>query len=354
MNILFVCSAKSWGGNEKWTSMALDVLKKKHRVFFIGKSESLLNKFGNTQSSITLHFHSYFDWFTFRQLKEFIRNYHIDLIISTKKKEYFMCGIISRQLGIKHIIRLGANRKMNIPVWHKLNYKILNDGLIVNSDFIAENLRSYSFFNTHPIHVLKNGIPGFNSKSTIPERPLANDRFVIVSSGRITKLKGYHLLIEAIAQLEEKFQKHIEVRIIGEGRNKEEFINLSKKFNLENIVHFTGFSDNPTQLMSDAHLFVLLSEREGLSNSILEAMTMGIPVLSTDTGGIKELITDSESGFLVERTVEAISHKLKQLLLSKELLVKVGYNGFQKVREKFSYDIYSNHLLKLIDRISSS
>ncbi|MCG8581813.1 MAG: hypothetical protein MI866_17945, partial [Bacteroidales bacterium] len=61
MNILFVCSAKAWGGNEKWTSMAMKALSKEHQLFFVGKSEALLDKFGQYNGATCLPFRSYFD-----------------------------------------------------------------------------------------------------------------------------------------------------------------------------------------------------------------------------------------------------------------------------------------------------
>jgi len=351
MNILFVCSAKSWGGNEKWTTMAMKALSVQHNIFFIGKSSQLISKFEHNGAHALLPFRSYFDGYTFSKMKSFIKQHNIELIISTKKKEYFQCGIISSQLGIKHIMRLGANRKMNIPFWHSLNYQKLNDGLLVNSEYIAQNLRRYPFFQHHPIHVLHNGISGFLSDSEPTVNKFDSCKFIIASSGRITKLKGYQILIEAIALLPDSLKQQLEVRIIGEGRNKEEFVTQYKDRSLEHIVSFIGFVENPTDHMKDANLFVLLSEREGLSNSILEAMTLSIPILSTDTGGIKELIKDGETGYLVERNAQAVANKLAALIKSSTQLPKIGQAGFEVVKEKFAFDLFEKNINDLINKI---
>lgn len=351
MNILFVCSAKAWGGNEKWTSMAMQALSLKHQVFFIGKSKELLNKFGQQNEAITLPFRSYIDVTTFSGLKRFINSHHIDVIVSTKKKEYWMCGIISRQLGIKHIIRLGANRKMNLPLWHRLNYQKLNDGIIVNSSFIEKHLLQYKFLQQHPIYRLYNGIPGFTSESALPNKPTQSKKFVIVSSGRITKLKGYHLFIDALSVLNDKIKSQLEIRIIGDGRNKKELIQQSTRLGLHNIVQFFSFVDNPTQLMQNANLFILFSIREGLSNSILEAMTLGIPVLSTDTGGIKEIIKEQQTGFLVKRSPEAIAQKLTELIKYKQNIRTVGENAFDLIKVKFAYDVFEKNINQLFNRL---
>lgn len=350
MNILFVCSAKAWGGNEKWTSMAMQALSANHQVFFIGKSEKLLTKFNAPHGTQTLPFKSYFDIYTFKRLRQFIKDQHIDLIVSTKKKEYFMCGIIVRQLGLKHIMRLGVSRKMNIPIWHKLNYQQLNDGLIVNAHYLKKELKQNTIFKDHPIHVLYNGIPGFYSDNVLISKK-QNNKFTIVSSGRITKQKGYGLLIDAISQLDDVIKQQLDIRIIGEGRNKEEFIEQVALKGLTDTILFTGFVDNPIELMQEADLFVLLSMREGISNSILEAMTLGIPVLSTDTGGIKELINDGETGFLVEREVEAITEKITALFHQRESNQVIGKTAYSLLQKQFAFDVFEKNINELFREI---
>ncbi|WP_430815359.1 glycosyltransferase [Carboxylicivirga sp. RSCT41] len=350
MNILFVCSAKAWGGNEKWTSMAMKALSTEHQLFFIGKSDALLNKFGRYNNATCLPFRSYLDLKTFYALKRFILKNRIDLIVSTKKKEYFMCGILSRQLGIKHLMRLGVSRKMNIPFWHRLNYRSLNDGLIVNAHYLKEELKQYSLFDKHPIHVLYNGIPGFNSEDQFMHGK-NGAKFVIVSSGRITKQKGYGLLIDAISRLDKSILNKLEVRIIGEGRNKKEFETQVANLKLEDTFLFTGFVNQPTKLMQDADLFVLLSEREGISNSILEAMTLGIPVLSTDTGGIKELLEDGKTGFLVERNAMAVAQKLTDIIKTIDTNKHVGLNAFKRLQQNFAFDIFEKNICSLFNTI---
>ncbi len=349
MNLLFVCSAKSWGGNEKWTSMAMQALAKNHKVFFIGKAPHLLEKFGTHAGSTTMAFSSYVDVFTYKKLDSFITKNQIELIVSTKKIEYFLCGLLAKKHGIKHLMRLGVNRKMNIPFWHKLTYFKLNDGLIVNSHFIKQDLCKTSYFDPKRIHVLYNGIPGFYSNSRPSENSNPNAKFVIVSSGRMTTQKGYGLLIDAINQLSAETKEQLEVRIIGEGRNKKDFEIKTLKLGLQNTIFFTGFVNNPLELMLDANLFVLLSEREGISNSLLEAMTHSIPILTTNTGGIGEIITDEISGFETARSVSAVATKIEQLIHSREELKRVGQQGFSVIQSKFGFDVFEKNITSLFN-----
>ncbi|MFT3737688.1 MAG: glycosyltransferase family 4 protein [Breznakibacter sp.] len=348
MNILFVCSAQSWGGNEKWTSMAMQALSGKHQVFFACKTAALLPKFGSYAGHIVLPFASYADMATYGKLKHFVKQHHIDLIVSTKKVEYFLCGILSRRSGIKHLIRLGVTRKMNIPFWHHLNYCTLNDGLIVNARFIEQGLRKYPFFKHHPIHVVYNGVPRLDEALLPTPRLMPSNKFVIAGSGRMTRQKGYHLLIEAIAQLPPILRDCIELKLIGDGKNKSEFEQMTKSKGLESVVNFTGYLPHPEKELSGADLYVLLSEREGISNGILEAMTLGIPVLTTNSGGIAEVMVDDENGFFTDRNVAAVKAKLEYLITNRDILAQTGINGFHTVKKHFGYSRFCRQTLDLI------
>ncbi|MBI9062507.1 MAG: glycosyltransferase [Marinilabiliaceae bacterium] len=354
MNILFVCSAKSWGGNEKWTSMAMKALSSEHRIFFIGRNEQLIERFGKYTDHLCLPFSSYFDVVTYFKLKQFIQKHNINLVLSTKKREYFLCGLLSKHMGFKHLMRLGVTRKMNIPLWHKLNYHQLNDGLIVNAQQIKTQLLKHPFFEPQKIHVIYNGLPGFDESSELPVKNENDSIFRIVSSGRLTVQKGFHLLIEAISLLPEAYRQQVQLKIIGDGRNKEEFEQQVINLNLSHNVSFTGFVNHTTDELQGADLFVLLSQREGISNGVLEAMTQGIAVMTTNAGGISEIVTDHENGFIVNRSAEEVKNKIQFLMDHRKLVTSAGAKGFATVKEKFGFTRFTKDTLKLINLFSPS
>lgn len=349
MNILFICSAKSWGGNEKWTSMAMKALSTKHNIYFIGRNEELVQKFGQYQGHACLPFSSYLDTKSYRELEQFIKVHQINLVISTKKREYFLCGLLSKKLGFKHLMRLGVTRKMNIPWWHKLNYHQLNDGLIVNAHRIKKELLAYPFFKADKIHVIYNGLPGLEENTPLKREVKPGSPFRVVSSARITKQKGFHLLIEAISLLPTSYRENIHLKIIGDGRNKPEFENMVQKMKLSDTIEFTGFVNKPIKELKGADLFVLLSQREGISNGVLEAMTQGIAVMTTNAGGISEIIRSGDNGFIVKRDANAVMEQLKYVMDHPELVHTAGEKGFYTVREQFNFQRFSQETVDLIE-----
>lgn len=349
MNILFVCSAKSWGGNEKWSTMAIKTLSEEHNLFFFGRKAKLGNRFAEGFPQGFAPMFANWDLFSFFIAFRFLKKHKIDLIVSTKKKEYFIFGLLSRILKIKHLIRLGIVRDMNRPLWHNLIYNKLNDGIIANAHRIELNLKRFSFMKNKPVHVIYNAIPGLNKLIQIPLKP--SGKFHIVSTGMLTRRKGFHILIDAIAQLSSAQQKEITLTIVGEGRDEEELKNQVKKYNLEKKITFAGFQKDPIHLLSKANLFVLLSENEGISNALLEAMALGIPVLTTNSGGTSEFIDNKVNGVIVERNPNTVSAEMSDLLSKKEQLSTMGSKGKETVKQLFSENRFKKEMLQIVDSI---
>lgn len=348
MNILFVCSAKSWGGNEKWTAMAMKTLSKEHQLFFFGRKKKLADNFGSAYIKGFAPMFAYFDLYSFVVAWHFVKKNGIDCIVSTKKKEYFIFGIISRILKIRHLIRLGIVRNMNRPVWHNLVYNKLNDGIIANAHRIEKNLRSTSYMTNKPVHVLYNAIPGLSDLLSIKrEEP---DHFTIVSTGMLTRRKGFHILTEAVSALPDDLKQRVQVVYIGQGREKENLENQINASGLNQTITLAGFRKDPASFLRKASVFVLLSENEGISNALIEAMACGVPSLTTDSGGSTEFIVPDQNGFIVERDANAVSKKLIELiLLPTDKLENIGIAGQETVSALFAEEVFRKNLFKIFN-----
>jgi glycosyltransferase involved in cell wall biosynthesis len=332
MNILFICSAKTWGGNEKWVSIAMRGLKGKHKVFFLGREPGLHKRFGADIPAFWAPFRSVFDRKSKRVIEGIVKQKGIDVIISTKKKEYFLAGLVSRTAGIKHILRLGIVRKMHIPFWHHLIYGRLNDGIIVNAHRIKSCLLKYAWLKHHPIRVIYNGMDVvLNPVGPVPDK----DRFTIVSAGMLTKRKGFHILIEAVSLLPSELHRKLRLYILGKGREEDSLKRFINERGMEEIVSLEGFCE-PMEWLGKADLFCLLSQNEGISNALLEAMAYGVPVLTTNAGGASEFITSRENGFLVKNDVRLVAEQLAEIMnLSSDQLKLTGKKGKQTVQTLF-------------------
>lgn len=168
-----------------------------------------------------------------------------------------------------------------------------------------------------------------NNKKIIPN-PLFTDNLPlpykderkkqIVNVGRLNKQKNQEMLIRAFYKIADKYPKY-QLVIYGEGPERSNLENIIKELNLVNRVKMPGSFSDVLQRIKSASLFAFSSDFEGMPNALIEAMALGLPVISTDCpcGGPKELIDDGVNGVLVPvGNIDTFSNKMDYILSNKE------------------------------------
>lgn len=159
----------------------------------------------------------------------------------------------------------------------------------------------------------------------------------IVTVGRLTKQKNQKMLINAFSKIIKEFPDY-KLYIYGEGELREDLEQQIRDLQLTDKVILEGNVPNVHEMISDAQIFVLPSDYEGLSNALLEAMMMGLPCVSTDCAGSDEYIVDGYSGELVKTGDESgLTEAILKLIRSKELR-ETCENGAVEVSKQFTAD----------------
>jgi len=138
----------------------------------------------------------------------------------------------------------------------------------------------------------------------------------ILFVGTLCPVKSVNYLIKAMSIIHRRLPA-TNLLIVGDGPEKEKLESLVKELNLQDCIHFTGKAPNEKipEYMSQAHLFALPSSSEGLPLVIIEAMASGLPIVTTNVGGLPEIVKNRENGFTVEsRSPEALAEKILLLL----------------------------------------
>lgn len=158
----------------------------------------------------------------------------------------------------------------------------------------------------------------------------------IVSMGRLVDQKGFDILIDCLSLLR-KEKIDIKLVIIGGGENHNKLINQAKSLELIEGTDFiiTGIMSNPYPLIKKSKIFICSSRFDGLSTSINEAMSLGIPIISTPCNyGPKEIIGDNEYGIICkEISSKSLMINIKQMLENKELLNEYSISSFSRSQD---------------------
>lgn len=179
--------------------------------------------------------------------------------------------------------------------------RILRDCFIgISYKTIVQNIRQKEYFKKYlwkKIYVMPN--PVREDLFDIKKSKIRNGVCNIIAVGRLSKQKNYELLINSIAE-DELIRKYCELRIFGDGELRNDLQTLIDSHNLTDKVKLCGRSDDMKSVYSNADMFIMTSDFEGMPNALMEAMAAGLPCVSTDCPtGPSELIINGDNGILI-------------------------------------------------------
>lgn len=182
----------------------------------------------------------------------------------------------------------------------------------------------------------------------------------IITVGRLTEKKGIEYSIRAIAELNKKYN-NLEYLIIGEGELRPYLESVITKLDLQNVKLCGAMPRNKAaSLIAASDIFILTSvtsedgDKEGIPVSIMEAMALSLPVISTNHSGIPELVENNLSGFLVpERNISQIVQKIEVLITKPELRKQFGLEGRKIIENKFNLRTINQRLALFLETLTT-
>ena len=170
---------------------------------------------------------------------------------------------------------------------------------------------------------------------------IQNDEIAIAIVGRITKIKNHAFFLNVIEKiLSENSSLKIKVFIVGDGDLTETISknaqNINQKFG-EKII-MTSWIFDIASFNPGMDIICLTSDNEGTPVSLIEAQASGVPIVTTDVGGIKDIVSNGKTGFIVPKNdLDQFTFKLKELIHDKDKREMFSLNGWDFVKEKFHY-----------------
>lgn len=359
MKVLHLSSERTWRGGEQQIAYLMQELRKLGVENFAAartNSEFSLKMKAQNFPVFELPFSSELDLFTAWKIKKIIEREKIDLVHLHSGHSHTL-GVLAHVLGGK--ARLVLSKRTNYPVknnflskW-KFNYDSISKILCV-SDEITKTMEK-SLKKTEKLVTVYSGID-LEKFSKVAQKNIRQllkldlNSKIVMNSSAIAEEKDYQTFIN-VAELLVKKYPNLHFVIFGEGSQKNEMIKLVEEKKITNSVHFVGFRDDLTTLMPSADLFLMTSKNEGLGTSLLDAFVAKVAVVSTDAGGIPEIVKHAKTGLVasVGDVKMLANHVEKLLFLDSSLRDKLVLGAHQLVQD-FSYQKTAQKTLEIYRR----
>ena len=266
--------------------------------------------------------------------------------------------ITAQWLGKKSILKIAcAGEVGDLNVFSQfrgftLVQKILHqtDAVIAISTEIEKELQDYGFPAEH-IYSIPNGVDTdeFQRRRPFPER----SKIVFLLIGRRTPQKGIDIAFRAIQALLQRGIDNLELRLYGLDYPEHDYRKMAQECGVQSAVRFYSYTESIHDVYHDAHCLLLPSRTEGLSNVLLEAMSLELPVIATRISGTVDVVEHEKSGILIApEEPEALAASMEQVMMNPEMAFQLGAKARQRIIDKFSLDRVARCYSELYQRLT--
>ena len=222
------------------------------------------------------------------------------------------------------------------------------DAVVCNNPSIDRHLRALGFDGR--TEIISNFSRSVSSNAiSRSEHDTPDDAFLVCGVGRFKHLKGFDLLIEAVAQVNGAY-----LWLIGDGPEAQNLLRHSEDLGVSSRVKFLGWQDDPTGFLAACDAYVLSSRDEALGNTLIEAWRVGVPSVATMTDGPNWYAEDGRDALLVPvGDVGALAGGLRRLASNNALRDRLVAGANKTLSERFDREAVVNAYLELFERINA-
>lgn len=344
------------GGAEKQALLLYECLRMKYNVFIIVfKGDKINRKYSNVISSDT-HEHMILKGNLIKRLMNLysaLKREKVDIIFSYLASTNFWGAVIGRLANVDYIV--GGIRNSEFETHKLFVQKIVHNYL---SDYtIFNNYRGYhnlteKGFNKNKSVVIPNGL---FIRDPIETRKVKSP-LKIITVARFTGQKDYLTAIHAMKYLLENLHVspgNFSYNIIGNGKLQEQIEEWIRDNNLTQVISVVKNPPNLKDYFAEADIYLCTSRFEGVSNSILEAMSFNLPVIATDAGDNNKLVMNDYNGYIVNISdYKTIAIRLYELINSYDKRIALGVRGYNHCRQNYSSEVFQASYVSFINKLS--
>ena len=278
-------------------------------------------------------------------LYKFLKTHKINYIFSYLLSGNFYNGIVGGLARIPY--RIGGIRNAELAVKKILLEKILHNFFLhktISNSYSAKHKLKLLGFKEKKFHIIHNA---FELKTNIIERK-NEGAIMLLSVARFVPQKDYFTALEAIKILNEKpgsIKKSFQYLLIGYGELEQEIRTKVEELNLSEVVKIIINPKNLLDYFKQSDIFLSTSLFEGMSNSVMEALSYSLPIVTTNAGDMEYLVKDNHNGYLCEfKNPNQIAEKLELVITDSEKRTKMGLNSYKLLKDNFSLEIFEKKI----------
>ena len=358
-----VCFSRSLGGLELSTIRIAQAMEKKSvsTVVIVPNSSPLEQRANDANlhvNTITPHL-KYGDISTALHLARVLKDQQIELVLLMQSRDIHLAAIasvITPQVKLVFYQQMNSryNKRDFIHTWI---YSKLSLWISLTQS-MKEDVLSYTRMPREKVKVVPLGIDllqfdpsHYDKNDARTSFGLSTNGYTIGVLGRLDKLKGQHVLLQAVPEV---VKQHPNVTFLiagdetaGEHGYKEYLMKLGRTLDIERYVKYVPFTEDVPRLMAALDVFVLPSFSETFGLVVVEAMAMERPIIATNAGGLPEIITNGKTGLLIKpRDATAVAWAIHRVLSDSDLRSSLGHLAREEALKRYDFDSCVNSLLE--------
>ncbi|MCC0179215.1 glycosyltransferase family 4 protein [Waterburya agarophytonicola K14] len=360
MNILFVITrADAIGGAQVHVKdLAIALQKDRHKVLILTGQQGVFNEDLREAGieSIPCEFlrkqiNPFLDGKSLRYILHIISEFRPDLIAAHSSKTGILGRLASKMSQIPCVFTAhGWSFTTGIPQPNRTIYRVLEKATAFLADKIicvSEHDRSIGIkagMDSAKLLTVHNGMKDITPN--LMANPVGGQPIKVAMIARFDRQKDHATLIEAFQDL------NAELILIGDGPSMLKTQKQVEKLNMAKKVQFLGFRQDIAQILAEVQIFTLISNWEGLPCTIIEAMRAGLPVVASDVGGVKEIVIDSQTGYVIPRgDAIALHQKLAYLIENESARTSMGILARQKYESELTFKHMYERTLAVYEQV---
>lgn len=334
-------STNDYSGAENVNFSIIEGLKDKYDFYWVSRKGNI-NRYLEERKIKWIEIEK----LSIKEIKRVIKQFKPEILHATDYKASVICSFVKKDTYlIEHLHN-------NSPWLKKININsiiFLIAGLRANRILTVSNSIEKEYIFSRFLKNKINNVGNPVSRKKILDKVNEKDyikKYDICCVARLTKQKNPEKFIEIINELKKTYSD-IKVIWVGDGELKKATIEKCKNLNLEENVKFAGFQKNPYIYMSQSKMFLLTSDWEGYGLVAFEALTLGLPCVVSNVGGLLDIV-DDKCGRLCNINEDFIE-ELQSLLENEDYYTIKKNNAIEKSKKLDNFDIYISKIQKIYD-----